>query len=302
MRKNKYLIVFVCLLCIYSCSQKKNSSEIKKQTFTKEYYFNQESPGLTPKIFAPEIVSLPGRNENFAAFSPDGDSFYFVANDSIFYMNYKNKKWTKPAIATFIGDNGTGKYLRISPDGNTIIFNKDGDIYANKKEGDIWSEPIKYSNNINSEEYECVACMTDNQSIYYASHREGTKGQCDIFYSEFKNGEYQSPTTVEPFNTFRSECNILVSPQNDFLIFTCFENEDSYGSTDMYISYSLEEGGWSNPVNLGEPLNTEYADSPYSFSPDGKYFLFSRNNPIDSMDNMDIFWVDTRIFDLKIEE
>ena len=242
MRKNKFLIVFVCLLCIYSCSQKKNSSEIKEQTFLKEYYFNQKPPGLTPVVFAPGKISLPGRVESFAAYSPSGDRFYYQAGDTVLYMDFKNNEWSQPAIATFIGKNGICKYLRISSDGNTIIYNSGGDLYATKRLDDTWSEPIKFPDQVNSDRYECVACLTDDQSIYYASQRDGTKGQCDIFYSKYVDGEYQSPVPVEAFNTFRSECNVLISPNNNFIIFTCFENEDSYGSSDMYISYSLDEG------------------------------------------------------------
>ncbi|MBN1820327.1 MAG: PD40 domain-containing protein [Prolixibacteraceae bacterium] len=305
MRTYNFILCGFILLAIFSCKSKNQTSDLEKSSknkFSETLYFNQEPPGLTPEVFATGLVSIPGRNENFAAFSPNGGSFYFVANDTIFYMNYKDGEWTKPDVAEFLGDNGTGKYLRVSPDGNSIIFNKNGDLYVNKKDGDHWSEPVKFSNNINSEEYECVACITADQSVFYASHREGTKGQCDIFYSKFADGEYQSPVAIETFNTFRSECNILVSPQNDFLIFTCFENEDSFGSTDMYISCQLEDGNWSEPANLGEVLNTKYADSPFSFTPDGKYFLFGRNNVIDSTDNMDIFWVDAILITEKIEQ
>jgi len=70
----------------------------------------------------------------------------------------------------------------------------------------------------------------------------------------------------------------------------------------MYLSHSLGDGKWSAPVNLGEKINTRDADSPYSFSPDGKYFFFGRNNKADSIDNLDIFWVDSKIVYQLIEK
>ena len=50
---------------------------------------------------------------------------------------------------------------------------------------------------------------------------------------------------------------------------------DSYGKTDYYISFSDKSKGWSNPLNLGETINTAGGNEFSSgFSPDGKYFFF----------------------------
>ncbi len=297
MIKTNILLICLGLLCIEAYTQTEKPSDGTNQKFTKEFYFNQEPPGVIPELFAPGLICFPNRNEVFASYSATGNDFYFQVNDSIFYMDYKNNKWNQPKFASFLGDSGIGKYIRITADGKTFIFNRGGDIYANKLKGGIWSEPVKLSGNINSQGYECVASIAADQSVYFASHREGTKGQCDIFYSAYKNGEYQPPVAIDIFNSPRSECNILTSPENDFLIFTCYGKEDGFGSTDMYVSFQVSEGNWSEPKNMGETFNTKYADSPFSFTPDGKYFLFGRNNVIDSLDNMDIFWVDTKIFE-----
>jgi hypothetical protein len=51
--------------------------------------------------------------------------------------------------------------------------------------------------------------------------------------------------------------------------------EDSYGGIDYYIVFRNEDDTWSDPVNMGDKVNTagsmEY--SPY-VSGDGKYFFF----------------------------
>ena len=51
--------------------------------------------------------------------------------------------------------------------------------------------------------------------------------------------------------------------------------KDSYGSSDYYICFRNEKDIWSEPINMGDKVNTrsglEY--SPY-VSIDGKYFFF----------------------------
>ena len=62
-------------------------------------YLGQKPPGMTPEIFAPGIVST-GMSELNSAFSPDGREFYFCvrtsATSSIFRMQLKSGKWSKP--------------------------------------------------------------------------------------------------------------------------------------------------------------------------------------------------------------
>ena len=129
-------------------------------------------------------------------------------------MNFHEGKWDPPQRATFIGNNGLGKCPRISMD-NNIIYNYKGDLYECKYENHKWTGPIKFPDQINSDKFECVGSMASDESMYYASHREGTKGRCDIFYSKYLNGSYETPVNIDVFNSDRSECNILISPKND---------------------------------------------------------------------------------------
>ena len=57
------------------------------------------------------------------------------------------------------------------------------------------------------------------------------------------------------------------------------------------------EDTWSEPVNMGEKINTPEGGewSPY-VSPDGKYFFFVAGGDADPH-GADIYWVDTKIFE-----
>jgi Tol biopolymer transport system component len=226
-------------------------------------------------------------------YSPDGKALYLLVSDSLYCMKFEDGHWTSPEIPDFLRDYPKSSGFSISPDGNYFLFANKGDIFSCKRDGNSWSLPVKLPDQISSEKFECIASMSVDHSIYYASHRDGTKGQCDIFYSKFKDGQYESPVNVENFNTSGSECGVYVSPKNDFIIFTGFENrEGSYGVTDLYVSFP-KDGSWATPQNMGPKINTSGAEWPLSLSPDGKYFFFTRYTP--STKKVEIYWVDSRI-------
>ncbi len=43
---------------------------------------------------------------------------------------------------------------------------------------------------------------------------------------------------------------------------------------DIYITHRSKDGGWSDPVNLGEKINSPYGDWGPVVSPDGQYLFF----------------------------
>ena len=56
-----------------------SSFEVRLQTIPRNsLYFGQISPGKTPQIFAPGILSLTNRMEARIAFSPDGTECFFT--------------------------------------------------------------------------------------------------------------------------------------------------------------------------------------------------------------------------------
>src|SRR5690606_40714124 len=67
-------------------------------------YLGQEPPGLTPKLFAPGIVST-GFNERDVTISPEGDEIYFGLltgkQITIMFTQLVNGSWTEPEVAPF---------------------------------------------------------------------------------------------------------------------------------------------------------------------------------------------------------
>ena len=59
------------------------------------------------------------------------------------------------------------------------------------------------------------------------------------------------------------------------VVFTSCERKDGYGSCDLYESSLNEHGIWSQPVNLGDKVNTEAWESEPSITSDGNVLYFS---------------------------
>jgi hypothetical protein len=65
--------------------------------------------------------------------------------------------------------------------------------------------------------------------------------------------------------------------------------EDGFGSWDLYASFKDASGNWGELVNLGEPVNTPGSEGNATFSPDGRFLFYTKDE--------DIFWVSSKIID-----
>jgi hypothetical protein len=80
------------------------------QTPPEGLYFGLEPPGLVPKVFAPGVISLPGRYEHDICFSKDGRECYFTVRNAAWTVHkimvtyYEKEKWIQPVRASFSDD------------------------------------------------------------------------------------------------------------------------------------------------------------------------------------------------------
>jgi hypothetical protein len=246
-------------------------------------YFGQKKPGLTPEPFTPAMT----------AFTRDFEQCFFEKEGVIRYMEQKDGRWTGPFVADFLGNEGKGSHPSISSDGKILFYNVKGDLWASTRKGKSWSRAEKLPAPLNSEQYECTITFLKDGSVFFASSRPGTKGQCDVFFSKFRKGRYDEPVNMDGFNTPGSECMVLISPNEDYLITTGYDWPGGLGSSDMYISFRAKNGSWSAPQTLGPDFNSVNGEGPLTFSPDGRYFFFGREDA----SSHSVFWVDAKVMD-----
>lgn len=101
----------------------------------------------------------------------------------------------------------------------------------------------------------------------------------DFFISEAHNGLWLKARNLgPPLNTACNEGAQALSPDGRYMFFTACNRKDGLGRCDIYWSRRVGDR-WTEPENLGAPVNSAHWESQPSFSSDGKTLFFISNAP-----------------------
>jgi len=207
-------------------------------------YLGQKPPGMTPEVFAPGIVSAGGAEFN-AAFSPDGEEFYFSVyqksdRETMMAMKLKDGYWTSPEAVAF-----TSRWSDCDPfyglDGKRIYFisnrpknqsetSGDWDIWYMEREKSNLSHATNAGPPVNSEYDEYYVSLKKEGAVYFASNRPGGHGLFDIYCSRLVAGRYDVPKNLG---------------DESYLIFTSVGRPDGFGKGDLFVSFRGENETWT---------------------------------------------------------
>ena len=94
-------------------------------------------------------------------------------------------------------------------------------------------------------------------------------------YVSFKqeDGSWSKPKYIEALNTRQDEFGPSLDPDGTTLYFAS-TRPGGHGSSDIYVTKRLDETwlNWSEPINLGSPVNTSGFDAYYSVDDKGNVF------------------------------
>jgi outer membrane protein OmpA-like peptidoglycan-associated protein/Tol biopolymer transport system component len=211
------------------------------------------------------------------------------------YMSTKTKTgWsTAMGIGAPINTDGNEATVGLSPDGQTILIykddNGDGNIYSTSLNGDIWAKPVKLNENINSKYWEPSAFISaDGSTLYFTSDRPGGFGGRDLYTSKLSpEGDWAKAVNMgAAINTAFDEDAPFIHPDGVTLYFSS-NGHNTMGGFDIFTSLLSDDGTWSEPMNVGYPINTPDDDIYYVVSPDGlkAYFSSFRENGLGEKDN-----------------
>jgi Tol biopolymer transport system component len=274
----KKAILTIIYLLIFGISNSQEFNSIDYNTI-------DTLPDENPRIFKPDLISLPMSNEHTCMISSDGNSIYFTRDPDrkIFIISRTNEGWSKPLPTPF-----NGREAILTPDGTKVLYG-DGDIWISSISGDSTDKPKKLSSSINTDAYEFYASMTNDGQIFFSRFVDN---RTKIFVSELVNGEYQTAQELpDPINKSASNnFHPYISSKGDFIIFNS-DREGGFGGADLYLSYLNDKGHWDTPKNLGEKINSEFRDICPTVTLDGKYLFFTRNWQENDKWLGDLFWI-----------
>ncbi len=139
--------------------------------------------------------------------------------------------------------------------------------------------PVNMGDSINSANAEYYPSFTIDDSTFVFTRRgEGIRE--DFMESKLQpNGIYSKAKLIEgSINVEPSKGAINISQDGEWLIFAGNFPGKGDGDFDLFISYNTPTG-WSEPVNMGYNINTEFWESSPSLSPDKNALYFSSNRP-----------------------
>ena len=238
---------------------------------------NSELMDYAPVLNADEDVLI------FTSRRRDGNVNEDVADDNfsfedIFIAKKENGQWKK---AENIGDQINTLYhdsnLSLNMDGSQLYIYKSengGDIYvSNLNEDGTYSEPKPLSENINSSFSEnSISESPDGQTLFFSSDRPGGFGGLDIYYStKDKSGKWSRAKNVgDVINTEFDDDSPFIHYDGKTLYLST-KGRKGMGGYDIFKSeYDSVAQEWSEPVNLGYPINTPDNDVFFVSTKDGK--------------------------------
>lgn len=210
---------------------------------------------------------------------PEGDYFEDI------WVTYNTKDgWTEAqGISNNINTEGHEAPMSFSSDGSKMLLyksNKDSreDIYISEYFDGAWTRPDLIEGQVNSVHWEGSACLTrDGKHLYFSSDRPGGYGGRDLYVAEWINDSiWGNVKNLGPtINTKFDEDGPFFHADGKSLYFASI-GHNSMGGYDIFHSQLQEEDTtWTNPINIGYPINTTDDDRFYVVSDDGRSGYFS---------------------------
>jgi len=201
----------------------------------------------------------------------------------------------------------------VTADGKKMVFNsrrpRDKDSPVDK-EGDgkyyediylslwdsaknMWGDPDIISGAINTEFHDAACSISpDGKQIFVYKNDPLEARGGDIWVSKLSSsGRWGTPKPMgHMINTTYWEDGACLSPDGNTIYFVSERKaKGAMGKSDIYMSTRATKGGeWSEAVNLGPDINTEYDEGGVYIAADGKTLFFCSEGH-NSMGSYDIF-------------
>ena len=263
-----------------------------------------DEPVGKPENLGPGVNSV--YDEKSPVISPDGQTLYFTRKyspqnigatqpgpstenrDDIYVSHLSPQGIWGPAynIGEPVNDEGHNFACAVTPDGNTLLvgmgahkIGRQG-VSISRRTDKGWTKPEfpRSRSMYNDNEFAHYHLGVDGRTLLLAIEQEDSYGDMDIYVS-FKQSDnsWTAPMNLGPIiNTAGTEGSIFLAADGKTIYFAS-NGHAGYGSYDMFMSKRLDDSWqfWSEPLNLGDQINTKFEDYYYTIPASGDYAYFS---------------------------
>lgn len=132
-----------------------------------------------------------------------------------------------------------------------------------------WDKPILLGGEINSEFYDAFLSFDKKNRVGYFMNCggiDGTRESCDLYYAEYDiNRDVFNNVKIFEFNNDDFSVGYPSINDDGTVLYFASDMDEGYGGYDIYkVIKDTVAGTWSEPINLGDTINTRYNDAyPY---------------------------------------
>lgn len=258
-------------------------SDVRGQFLLKACDYEQELRTKNAGIYDIQNLSF---NSNVDDFSPMfyGDGIVFASERDKGTAIKRKHGWTgNPFLELF--------YIKSEP--------VDKDDPCGEK---TYSEPEKFSKDLNSKFHDAVVTFTkDQNTIYFTrnNYSNGKVGKSDegivklkVYYGELDSERKVSELNSLPFNSDEySVAHPTLSPDGEKLYFTS-DMPGGFGGMDLYYS-EKGDGRWGPPMNMGPTINTEGNELFPYYHAETKRLYFTSDGHI-GLGGLDLYYMEEK--------
>ncbi|MFD1816117.1 Outer membrane protein OmpA [Pseudarcicella hirudinis] len=294
----KSVIPFYCLTLLLSplFLQAQNVPESLGSAINSEY--SELNPVMSPDG---KILYFGRKNHPQNKYGITGTEQIAGSQDIWFSENISGAWTTARRMPETLNRDQYNTILSISPDGQTMLlkgaylngqYETRGFSIARRNAGG-WGIPQK----CNIPKYERMSrgkndfgYLSNDGKVLLMAFSEKKNSEEDDLYASFleKDGTWSEPMNLGDVNTEFTETTPFLAADGKTLYFSS-NRKGGKGSNDIYVCKRKDESWihWTDPENIGEPINTEEYDAYYTIAASGEYayFISSKN----SVGKKDIF-------------
>ena len=263
-------------------------------------------------VFNPVLITgvSTERDEYLAYVSPDDDHCFFVrrtpelnpkepnAEPVLRERFMKARRLTEtsfdegePMPSPFNSEKSNQGSCTISIDNKQLFFAMNAksnqsqgnvDLFYSSRTDSAWSEIKNLGALVNDAVYwdSQPSLSPDGNQLFFASNRPGGMGGIDLYVSNKQalTGIWGKPQNLgSPINSAGDEKTPFIHPDGESFYFSS-NGHPGFGGYDIFFCRKTDKG-WSEPENLGYPINGASDDAGFFVSSNGRNGYFFSSDP-----------------------
>jgi outer membrane protein OmpA-like peptidoglycan-associated protein/Tol biopolymer transport system component/Tfp pilus assembly protein PilF len=279
---------------IYIQKTDPETSKVKKAIKIRDDMYFIHHARQNPRPFEPQNpgdVINTDMSEYFPWLSTDGTQLFFtryvktpeqfIGQEDIFVAHKDSLTWGRAEPLTDINTRINEGAFSLSADGKFLVFtvcdkwdsNGGCDLYSSALTNGKWSDVANMGKAVNTAAWDAQPTVSaDGRTMIFSSNRLGTLGGSDLWMTyRDQNNSWTIPQNMGAvINSRGNDESPFLHPDGRTLYFRS-DGRTGMGGFDIYYTrFTDSTQTWSEPQNLGFPVNTEGDEGALTVSLDGK--------------------------------